>query len=160
GELLLGEVLARSPVELVADALVRQAGDGFGPFERRSFPRGEERGLPPDGHMVDAKLPLAVDLGLLHVHVDAEGAAVELRGADVDQVDQALLEAALLDELAHLEELSGKLWGLLGVVDSLSHSECPFSTQGRSRRPRGDNFLEIAAGGPAIHGALFQSVSV
>src|SRR5262249_24334041 len=48
--------------------------------------RGEVRRLPPGGQPVDALLGLADRAGVPGVHVDAVGAAVELRGADPDQL--------------------------------------------------------------------------
>src|SRR5205085_7430237 len=79
------------------------------------------RRLAPDGHVVDAQLAFAVDLRLLHVHVGAESTAVDQRGADVDQVEQALLQPALLDRLAQLEEFAGQLRRLLRGTQSLAH---------------------------------------
>jgi hypothetical protein len=43
-------------------------------------------------------LALAVGAQLLGVHVDAMGAAVELRGSELDQLKQRMIEAAIAHE--------------------------------------------------------------
>ncbi|MNT92560.1 hypothetical protein D3C72_2338700 [compost metagenome] len=59
--------------------------------------------------MVEAQFALAVDLRLLHMHVDAERAAVDLRSPQVDEIADCLLDDAVLQAEAEvgdfLEEL-------------------------------------------------------
>ena len=49
--------------------------------------------------MVEAQFALAVQLGFLHVHVEAEAAAVDLRGADVHEVEDLLLDGAVFSSM-------------------------------------------------------------
>jgi hypothetical protein len=55
-----------------------------------------ERGYPPRIQQVQALLGFAVFAGILAMHVDAIDAAVDLRGAGLDQFDQRLLKAGCL----------------------------------------------------------------
>src|SRR6185312_2603968 len=105
----------------VVDAAPVEPRDGLGPFERRLLLVREQRRLAPDRDVMDAQVALAVDLRLLHVHVEAEGAAVELRGADVDEVEQRRAEGARLGGLGELEKLLEQLGALLGVVGAGAH---------------------------------------
>ena len=68
-------------------------GDGLGEAQRGALASGEERCLPPRRQGVQALLGLADGAGVLGVHVDAVGAAVELRGADADQLAQPVVDA-------------------------------------------------------------------
>ena len=61
--------------------------------ERRALALGEERRLVPDGDGVDPLGGLAGRGGVGAVHVDAVGAAVDLRGAQPHQVAQPGREA-------------------------------------------------------------------
>ena len=60
---------------------------------------GEERGLLPDRHCVDALGGLARPRRVGRVQVDAVGAAVELRGPDPDQLAQPGVEVDLVELL-------------------------------------------------------------
>jgi hypothetical protein len=57
---------------------------------------GVERRYPPRIQQVQVLLGFAVFAGILGMPVDAMGAAVDLRGAGLDQFDQRLLKAACL----------------------------------------------------------------
>src|SRR5690606_30201293 len=63
----------------------------------------------------------AMDLGLLHVHIDAKAAAVHLRGADLDQVQDRRLDRPGFEQHAELGELLEQIGGLGGCVQALSH---------------------------------------
>ena len=65
----------------------------LGERERGALALVEERALAPGGEREDAAVLLAGLLGVDGVHVDAEGAAVDLRGADAHELAQARLEA-------------------------------------------------------------------
>lgn len=68
--------------------------------------------------MVEAQLALTVDLGLLDVHVETEGAAVHLRRPDGDEIADGLLDRAFPGGGKKLGEFLEKFRGLLGVVDA------------------------------------------
>ncbi|MNN03122.1 hypothetical protein D3C81_1158000 [compost metagenome] len=69
--------------------------------------------------MMQAQFALAVDLGLLDMHIDTERAAVQLRCTDLHQLTEGLLERRLLEQRAKLDELLGELRRLLEVVQTL-----------------------------------------
>src|SRR5258708_9652801 len=71
----------------------------FGERERCPLPGGKERRLAPDRQRVDTLLGLADGPGVLGVHVDAVGAAVQLRRPDPDQLAQPRVESDLVELL-------------------------------------------------------------
>src|SRR4051794_24721760 len=82
-ELPLGELPPRLSEQGIADALA-DARDGLGPGQCRPLPVGEEGRLAPGVQRVDPLLRLPRRPGVLRVHVDAIGAAVDLRRPDLD----------------------------------------------------------------------------
>jgi hypothetical protein len=74
---------------------VRDFSDRLGPFERRAFSIGKERRLAPGVEGVDTLLGFTVEPRVLRVHVDAIGAAVDLRRSDFDQLEEPPVEALL-----------------------------------------------------------------
>ena len=92
-ELGLREVRARLGIDVVRNPMRTEVGDRFGPGEGGALARREERGLAPDRDGVDALLGLAIGARILAVHVDAEGAAVGVRGAQLDELVEGRLEA-------------------------------------------------------------------
>jgi hypothetical protein len=74
--------------------------------------------------VVQAQLALAVELRLLDVHVQAEGAAVHLRGADVHEVGEPRLDVAapgdghaeVLEFPYEVGRLRGEVKARLGVA--------------------------------------------
>lgn len=58
-------------------------GDGFAQGQRRSFGLGGERRLAPSVERVDALLGLPGNPSVFGVHIKAEGAPVDLGGADL-----------------------------------------------------------------------------
>src|SRR5262249_40634599 len=81
----------------------------LGPGQRRPLPGRVERDLLPGLQEIEALLALAVLARLLAVHVEAVGAATDLGGPHLDQMDQALLEPAIADVALHARH------GLVGV---------------------------------------------
>jgi hypothetical protein len=55
------------------------------------------------------------------VHVDAEGAAIDLRNPQIDEIDQFLRQAAFLKRGVHAAEGLEALGRSLGVVDAVAH---------------------------------------
>src|SRR3546814_7083916 len=74
----------------------------------------------PHDHPVEARLGLAVCTGLAQVHLDAEGAAVDLRGPQHDQVVQQAVEAMAADRLLRRAERLQHVGNGLLVVDRQS----------------------------------------
>src|SRR5436190_1553360 len=71
--------------------------------------------------MVQSQLPLAVDAGLFDVHVQTECTAVQLRCADVDQVDKSGTQRPMGTELTQFEKSFDQFGRMLVVVDSWIH---------------------------------------
>ena len=67
--------------------------------ERRALALGEERSLSPCAERVQTLLGLADRARVLRVHVDAVGAAVDLRGSDSHQLAQGRVELDLVELL-------------------------------------------------------------
>jgi hypothetical protein len=93
-QLLFRERRARLRIDFVADAFAQQR-QRFGPGQRRPLALGELRRLAPDHdeiELVDWHVQL---LGLQDVILHAECASVDLRGAQLDEFEQLLLDARL-----------------------------------------------------------------
>src|SRR5262245_37883432 len=73
----------------------REPRQRFGPAKRGPLPLRVAGRFAPGRQQVDALLGLAPAAGFGRMHVDAVGAAVDLRGANLDEFDQARLEAGL-----------------------------------------------------------------
>src|ERR1035437_904675 len=86
GDLLRAEFGSHLLVGLGRDVRISQPGHRFGKGQRGALAGGEVRGFLPGGQPVQALLGLADRARVLGVHVDAVGAAVELGGADPDQL--------------------------------------------------------------------------
>src|SRR5262249_6843776 len=71
----------------------REPGQRLSPAQRGPLPLGVARRFAPGRQQVDALLGLAPAAGLGRMHVDAVGAAVDLRSAKLHELDQARLEA-------------------------------------------------------------------
>ena len=82
-------------VDLVWHVCVGDTRHRFGPLECRAFAIREERRFAPRIQRVDALFRLAGEARVLRVHVDAIGTAVDLRGADLDELEQRPLECRL-----------------------------------------------------------------
>src|SRR5690606_8101608 len=91
-------------VDVVWHVRVAEQRDRFGPGKRGALALGEERRLAPGAERVDALLGLAGCPRIFRVHVDAVGARVDLRGANLHELEQRRFEPTLADlrrQLAH-----------------------------------------------------------
>ncbi|MPN62992.1 hypothetical protein SDC9_210746 [bioreactor metagenome] len=70
----------------------------LGPVQRGALAHLEQVHLAPDHHAVDALQVLAARQQLAHMHVHAESAAVDLRDAQIDQLQQLHAEAGARDQ--------------------------------------------------------------
>jgi hypothetical protein len=70
-----------------------QPGQRIGPAERGPLALGIARRLAPGREEIEALFGLAFRARLGSMRVDAIGAAIDLRGADLDQLDKAGFEA-------------------------------------------------------------------
>src|SRR5215472_12666937 len=77
---------------------VGDQGQRLGPGQRRPLALAVERRLAPGVEQIEPLLVLAGCAQLLGVHVDAMGAAVDLRRPQLHQLEQAMLKAAAVDE--------------------------------------------------------------
>src|SRR6266850_2142084 len=107
-ELLLGEFRARLRIDLVADALAEQR-QRLRPGQRRTLAGRELRRLAPDHHQIEFIGGHAELLALQDVILHAEGTAIDLRGAQLDQFEQLLVHASLARDLAERQH------GVIGV---------------------------------------------
>src|SRR3569833_393111 len=92
GDLVGRELPGDRVVRLLRHPGLGQPRHGLGEGEGGALPCGEVRRLAPDGQGVETLFGLADRPGVLGVHVDAVGAAVELRGVDPDELPQARIE--------------------------------------------------------------------
>src|SRR3954462_6064250 len=98
-ELRFFELRAGGLVRLVGNSLRTEPRDRFRPGQRRALPRREEGRLAPDRDGVDALLGLALLPRVLRVHVHAERAAVQIRGAEPDEMEERTVDARRPDVL-------------------------------------------------------------
>lgn len=120
GDFLFGEEGGEVGPDVVGDAVVGDAGDGFGVGEGGAFARGEEGGFAPDDEELEAFLGDGEFAGVGDVHLEAEGAAVDLGGADFDELEELVFEAAGGDDFAEGEEGGVGLGGELGKGEAFA----------------------------------------
>ena len=65
---------------------IGNSGSLFGEFEGGPLGFGEHRRLSPSGDQVDSHRAFPGMLGVLGVHVQADAAAIDLAGSDLDQL--------------------------------------------------------------------------
>src|SRR5215217_2450409 len=94
-QFLLGKLLPRPLVDLVAHVSLGDPGDGLGPLQGRPLSLAEERRLAPGVERIEALLAFARSPCVLGVHVYAERAAVDLGRAHPHQLKKSRLEPAL-----------------------------------------------------------------
>src|SRR5690606_38407003 len=82
GQLFFTQLSPHSFVDLIRYTVFRQFRQHFGPGECCAFAWCNECGFAPCRPMVNTQFPLAVNACFLYMHVEAESAAVELRGSD------------------------------------------------------------------------------
>src|SRR5581483_5774578 len=93
--LRLGEVLPEFLIGSVGRMRFGDQRHRLGPRERRTFAIGVDGRLAPGVQEIEPRLGLAMLARILRV--DAEGAAVDLRGAGPDKLDQRQFEVGRLD---------------------------------------------------------------
>lgn len=113
-KVLVIEEGSRLVVGGVCDVVMADEGDLFGEGEDRAFFGCEEGSLLPGVKCVDALLGLAGFAGVAGMHIDTEGAAVDLRGPDLDEVFVGLGEAGSTEILFHGDDCA--ITGRLGFV--------------------------------------------
>ena len=90
-DLLFGEMWFERSVVLIRGMCRGDERQGLGPAQGRALALGVQRGLTPAVQEVDALLGLSMGAGTAGVEVDAEGAAIELGCADLDELAEARL---------------------------------------------------------------------
>src|SRR5262249_37529864 len=90
---LVAELGAERSVGAFMGMAFREPRQRFGPAQCGPLPLRVARRFAPGRQQVDALLGLALAASFGRMHVDAVGAAVDLRGADLHELDQARLEA-------------------------------------------------------------------
>src|SRR5690606_18441433 len=125
-QLLLVEVLPHALVELVGNVVLRDERQGFRPLESRPLALAVERSLAPRRQQVEALLGLPCCARVLGVHVDAVRAAVELRGACLDQFEERVLETAAPHVRLQLAERRDSFVAQRAVLDAWLHGSQPY----------------------------------
>ena len=105
-EVLVAEKGGGLVVGGVGDVVMADQGDLFRERQDGPFFGGVKWRLTPGVEPVDALFAFAVLTGIAGVHVDAEGAAVDLRSPDIDQVFVGLFEAGVSEVLFHGNQLA------------------------------------------------------
>lgn len=103
-----------------------EAGELLGPGQGGALAWGEVRGFLPDAERLQALLGLAGLARVVGVHVHAVGAAVDLRGAQIDQFDQRTLQAGLGQGLLQAEHGGVGVGRGLGPFEAGGHGESPW----------------------------------
>jgi len=102
---------------------LRDEGEGFGPLESGAFPRSEERSFAPGVEGVEALFGVAKSAGIDGMHVDAIGAAVDLRSAEFDEVEEFFLDGRGLEMLFEREHGVKRVGGIFAVDNAGFHGE-------------------------------------
>src|SRR5690606_15125507 len=97
-ELLLAELGARGVVNRIGHVLVLEPRHRFGPRERGALSLSVDDGFAPRGQQMEPLLRLAVRSRFLGMHVETVSAAVDLRRANLDELEQAGLEAGTAND--------------------------------------------------------------
>jgi hypothetical protein len=104
---------------------VAEPGHRLGPGERGALSLGVDGRLAEHGEQIDALRALAGGVEILAVHVDAEGAAVDLRDAQVHEVEEPAVEAGRLQVALDAEERAVRVRGDVLVAEALRHGSLP-----------------------------------
>lgn len=115
GEILITEEVGGLVVGGVGNVVMADQGDLFGEREYGPFLGGEEWRFAPGVEGIDTLFGFTVFAGVAGVHVDAKGTAVDLGGADVDEVFVRLLQPGVAEVLFHGDELA--VTGGFGLVE-------------------------------------------
>lgn len=114
-DFLFIEMLSHDFINFIRDLRRGNLRDRLRPSQRGAFFLGEKRCLAPGVERVNPLLGFALGAGVLRVHVETIGAAVDLRGADFYQFQQLRLDAAGADvffERAHRFDGAGRDLGI------------------------------------------------
>src|SRR5580765_546950 len=120
---LVVELFAHLGVHVVRRLRLRQQGQRFGPGQCGAFARIVESGFAPDAEAVQALLAFARRARFAQMQVDAVGAAVDLRDADLDEQAQLRIEPAALQIGTHVGERLHGLGRSLAMVEAGLHGE-------------------------------------
>src|SRR5574340_1280131 len=123
-DFLLSEVFACFGVKLVGHSLA-DARQCLGPGERGTLAVSKERRFAPGVERVQALLGFAARARVFAMHVEAVGAAVDLRGAHLDEFHERMLKAAVFDVLLQLAHGLEGACGSFHVIKSLFHNVSP-----------------------------------
>src|SRR5690606_4798313 len=96
-QFFFAEVFAYGVVDVVRHTVYAESGQRLGPLQRRTFAIAVERRFAPGIEQIKPLLRLARGAGILAVHVETVGAAVDLRSTHFDEFDQAVFQPALVD---------------------------------------------------------------
>jgi len=100
-QLILAELGARLFIDIVRRMGLGDAGQGFRPGQRRAFARGVKLGFMPSIQQQQPVFRLAQFERLMPVHVQAIGAAVDLRHPQVHEIDEPRRQPRLSNMLVH-----------------------------------------------------------
>src|SRR5581483_11936327 len=107
GKFPLVELRAGELIDRIGDMAFGDARDRLGPCQSGAFARAIKRRLLPGVEQIKALLAFAGGAQLLGVHVDAMRAAVDLRGTQLHQLEQRMVETATVDEGVELADRLG-----------------------------------------------------
>jgi hypothetical protein len=126
--LLLGEFRDERVIYILRRPRGGYQSHRIGPCQRRALARRIDRCVMPRAQQIDALLGLAGLARVGGVHVEAIGAAVDLRGADLDQFEQAMLDRRCdlerhVEPSLHLGRRGGER------IEALGHGRSPWVTE-------------------------------
>ena len=121
GQRLLVELAPDLLIDLVGGVGGRDIGQRFSPGQRRPLAVGVEGRLVPSVEQIQPRGCLAELAGLLRMHVQAVGAAIDLRYTDFDERHQLVIEAAALQIVLNRNQSSNSVGRSCERVQSLRH---------------------------------------
>src|SRR5262245_47313616 len=107
----------------VGDRPFGRLGHRLGPGERAALAVGVEGGLAPGVEQVEPLLGLAGRAGVLGMHIDAVGAAVDLRGPQLHQMQEPVLQPAAAEVDLQAEQGPDGAGGRLRVIEPGLHRQ-------------------------------------
>ncbi len=103
-QLIGREVCGDGGVVFVGDVVLGETSEKFGPGEGGFFAIGEDAGFAPDGEQIELGGGDAHVARFVEMELGAEGAAVDLGGADFDELLQFGIEGGIGDGLAERDD--------------------------------------------------------
>ena len=152
-QLVLRELLPHALVHVVRDTGLGDERERFGPLQRGALARRVVRRLAPRVEAVEPLFGLADRARILAVHVQAVGAAVDLRRAHPDEVEQFVIEARLTNLPFEAEHGLHDAWVHVHEIDSSFHDVFRLH---QSRRIR-NNLVTPGPGHAAVTNGLRHS---